>query len=158
MANLSSALFTAQSGGAGASLNVTTPLTKNALGKHRIVQVPYTLVGTEATNDLLRLTVLKAGARVIAALSKVTNQIGGTALTVSFGDTSNASRYSGTLTLTSAADQFFPVAVGTDTYVPTDITNVAGAADQTVVIMKFILSTTPTAGNKILVLLAVVDE
>jgi hypothetical protein len=158
MANLNTSLYAAQSGIAGQSLNVGTPLAKNAYGKHRIVQIPYVMTGLEATNDILRLTVLKPGARVIAALSKVVGEALGTALTVSVGDASNATRYSGVLALTAVHDIAFTSVPGTDAYAPTDVAIVPGGADQTVVTAKIVLATAPTALKKVLFLLAVVDE
>jgi hypothetical protein len=166
MATLSTTLYTAQLGSAGASTNAGAnfPLAKNAYGKLRIVQVPYPLLSTEAANDILNLTILKAGARVIAGLSKVICEDPGTTLTVSVGDASDRARYSGTIVLSAGGSVEFSSVAGTDLYVPTDIasttaaTTIGDSANQTVITAKVIAAGTLTAAAKLLFLLAVVDE
>lgn len=163
MANFNTTLYTGQLGGAGASLNAPAgfPLAKVALGKLRIVEIPYVLAGTEAANDIINLTILRPGARVIAALSKVVCQDPGTTLTVQIGDASNRSRYSGTIVLDAGGVIELSSVAGTDLYVPTDVTVAVppnSAADQTVVTAKVIAAAALTAANKLLILLAVVEE
>lgn len=161
MPTFNTALYTAQSGTAGASANAPAafPRARDAFGKERIVQILYTLAGTEATGDFIRLTLLKHGDRVLAGRSSYACEAMGTALTGSFGDDSNVSRYSGTLTFTSVAQGFFGSVPGTDLYAPTDIVNIpVPALDQTVVKLKVVLATVPTVGKKIIVFLAVVSE
>ena len=166
MATFNTTLYTAQASSPGASANAQAnfPLAKNAYGKLRIVQVPYALAGTEAANDLIKLTLLKAGARVIAGLSRVICQDPGTSLTLRVGDATDALRYAGTIDISAGGDFPFSTTAGTDLYVPTDIastqaaTTIGDSANQTVVQVKVIAVTALTAGAKLLFLLAVVDE
>lgn len=159
-----SALYTAQSPQGGYSLNANPgfPVAKNAQGKLRIVQVPYTINGSEAANDIINLTTLKAGTRVLSARSKLVAQNPGTTLTLAVGDTSNTGRYANGLTLSNTAfDKEFSQNVGTDTYVPTDIVignPPSSIADQGTVVAKVLTAASLTAGQKLLFLLAIVDE
>jgi hypothetical protein len=164
MANFPSKLYTGQSGTAGASLNAAAgfPVAKNALGKLRIVQVPYAMAGTEAANDLIQLTILKNGSRVLAALSRLEAANAALTCTVAVGDSSNTGRYANGLVLSNTnADLGFNTNPGTDAYVPTDIVVAnppTSASDQTVVLAKLLTLGTPNAGAKLLFLIAVVDE
>lgn len=161
MATFNTPLYTAQVGGAGASLNVNLPGIKNAEAKVKVVPILYTLLATEAANDLINLTKLKLGARVIAGLSRIICQDPGTTLTVRIGDTNDAARYAGTIDISAGGDFPLSTTPGTDLYVPTDIAVPIPpntATDQTVVILKVITAAALTAGNKLLILLAVVEE
>jgi len=172
MAIWQSSLYTTQVPALGKSEAVQYPLAKNARGKLRIVQIPYTLVGTEAANDLIYLTMLQPGDRVLPQYSKVTGQNPGTTLTIQIGDSVTVNRYSGTLTLSGAAtDLFFSSTPGTTLYAPTDITLPAylpasppqpvpppNPLDQTIVICKVISAASLTAAQIILFSLAVVGE
>lgn len=161
MANFSTSLYSAQIGAAGSSANAlaTFPRARDAFGKERIVQITYTMAGTEVTNDTINLTKLKQGDRVLAARSSYACEALGTAVTVKIGDASNSNRYSGTLTFTSIAAGFFSSAAGTDLYVPTDVVTIpTPPADQSVVLLTFVGVTTPTAGKKFIIFLSVVAE
>lgn len=162
MATWSSTLYTAQAGGAGASLNAGAnfPLAKNAYGKLRIVQVPYTMNGNEATNELINLCILKAGSRVLANRSWLTAENSATTLTLAVGDASDSGRYANGLTLSNTTFNG-SFTGGTDQYVPTDVTVAVppdSATDQTVVKAKVLSQGSITAGKKLLFTIAVVDE
>lgn len=163
MANLNTPLFLA-TGGPGVQsfvgspqANAAWPRAKEARPKERVIPILYVMTGTEAANDLLRLVKLYPGERVLAGRSKVVCEALGAAVTAQIGDTSNALRYSNTMTLTAIAANEFAATPGTDLYTPTDVvdTTLTGAADQTVPILKFITVTTPTAGKKLIIFLAV---
>lgn len=161
MPTFNTALYNAQTGAAQGSLNAQSafPRARDAFGKERIVQINYTMAGTEATADVINLTKLKQGDRVLAGRSSYACEALGTAFTGSIGDASNNSRYSGTLTFTSIAAGFFSSAPGTDLYVPSDVVTIpVPATDQSTVLLKVVLSTTPTAGKKLIIFLAVVAE
>lgn len=166
MATWNSAMYSGQLGGAGASLNAGSgfPLAKNAYGKLRIVQVPYTVNGNEATNELINLCILKPGARVLASRSWLTAENCGTTLTLAVGDASDSGRYANGLTLSNTTFNASFGQAGTDAYVPTDIAGttaaqtIGDAANQTVVKAKVLSQGSLTAGKNLLFTLAVVDE
>ena len=159
MAQFTTALYTSQIGTPGASLNVGIGLSKNVWGKLRLVPVPYTVAGTEASADTIRLYNAKPGSRLIAGLSRVVKGATGTTITTNIGDASNATRYASALALGGAAGTIeFNSGPGTDAYVPTDITAVAGAADQLTILATLSTVASPTASAKILFLLAILDE
>ena len=88
-------------------LNVSSPV--------RISNVLYTLVGTEAADDLINLVKLPKGARVITQLSSCEAENPGTALVIDIGDddsTADDDRYVDGLTL-SAGGAFAFSAGGT---------------------------------------------
>jgi hypothetical protein len=174
MAIWNTPLYTSQVPGAGYSEAVKYPLAKVARGKLRIVECPYTISAgaTEAASDLIYLTLLQPGDRVLPAYSKVVWQNPGTTLTVEFGDSVTANRYSGTITLSNTAGAVsFDSAPVAGTYTPTDITVPAytganppqpvpppNATDQTIVIMKILSAAALTAGQIIWIGLGVVGE
>lgn len=166
MATFNTTMYSAQIGTAGASANAasTFPYAKNAFGKLRIIQVPYALAGTEAANDIINLSLLKPGDRVISGLSKVICEDPGTTLTLSVGDASDRARYSGTIVLSSGGSVEFSSVAGTDLYVPTDVaataaaTLIGGSSNQTQLTAKVIAANTLTAAAKLLFLIAVVSE
>lgn len=163
MATFNTSLYTGQSGTPGASLNAPAgyPLAKVAFGKCRIVEIPYTLAGTEATGDFINLTLLKQSDRVLPGLSTIFCEDPGTALTVIVGDLSDDNRYADTLTLSAGGVFAFSSSPGVNLYVPADIqvpVPPVAAIDQTVVKMKLTLVTAPTAGAKLMTYLAVVAE
>lgn len=161
MPTFNTTLYTAQTGAAGQSANAQAafPRARDAFGKERIVQINYTMAGTEAAADVINLTKLKQGDRILAGRSSYACEACGTAFTGSVGDASNNSRYSGTLVFTSIATGFFGSLPGTDLYTPTDVVTIpTPATDQSTVIFKVVASTAPTAGKKFIIFLAVVAE
>jgi hypothetical protein len=163
-------LYTSQVPGLGVSEAVNYPLAKNARGKLRIVDALYAISAgaTEAANDLIYLTMLQPGDRLIPALSKLTAENPGTTLTLEVGDTVTANRYSGTFTLSNTVtDVFFSSQPVTGTYTTSDVAlPVYGtpsvppptATDQTIVIAKILTAAALTATKRLLFLLAIVGE
>ena len=164
MTNWPTTLYTAQAGSSSGSLNAGSnfPLAKNAAGKLRIVQAPYTIDGNEAANDYIQLTILKAGARVLSCHSRIVAENCGTTLTLAIGDASDTGRYANGLVLSNTTfNNVWSVNVGTDSYVPTSISVAvppATATDQTIVKAKVLTAASLTAAKKILFTVAYVDE
>lgn len=172
MAIWTTPLYTSQIPAAGASEALNYPLAKNARGKLRIVQSLYVLTATEAANDLIYLTLLQPGDRLIPSYSTLAFENPGTTLTLSVGDSVTANRYCGTLTLSNTVNSFdFDTAPVAGTYVLADVLLPAYSAanppqpvpppnttDQTIVIAKILSAATLTAGKRLFFQLGVVGE
>jgi hypothetical protein len=176
MATWNTPLYTSQIPAAGASEAVNYPLAKIARGKLRIVRAVYTLVNTEAANDLIQLTMLQPGDRVLPEYSKIVSENPGTTLTLQIGDSVTANRYSGTLTLSNTTlDAFWSSSLGATSgasvFASADITvpaytgatppqpvPPANATDQTIVIAKILSAAALTAGKRIVFDIAIVGE
>lgn len=158
MPSFNTPLYNAQIGTAGQTPAVSYPLAEYVAGKVRYAIVPYSLAGTEATNDLLYLVKLKIGAVVIPSLSRIVCEDPGTALTLDIGFLSNPDALCDGAALTTAHDVSFTLAPSVTAtaaqYVPVPI---ASSADS-VIYATIVLATVPTAGAKLLFLIAYVDE
>jgi len=155
MPTFNSTRYTAQIGAAGASPSAAFPLSKFITGKMRFATIPYTLVGTEAANDIINLVQLKEGAVVYPSSSRVVCEDPGTALTIDIGFASNDDALTDGLALTTAHDLTF-TAGGTATaqqYVP-----VALAHADRLIFATVKTATALTAGAKLLFLIAYADE
>lgn len=178
MAIWNTPLYTSQVPAAGASEAVNYPLAKNARGKLRITQAIYTISAgaTEAANDLIYLTMLQPGDRVLPGLCKTIAENCGTTLTIQIGDSVTVNRYAGTITLSNTTlDAFWSATLGATSgasvFAPADITVPAYTAanppqpipppstvDQTIIIAKIISANTLTSGKRILFQIALVGE
>lgn len=90
----------------------------------------YTLAGTEAANDVIKLFDLPAGAEIVPELSSVTCSADpGTTLTLNVGDAADTDRYAAGIVLSAGGQVAFtntaiPAAVGTK-YLPTAETEIS---------------------------------
>jgi hypothetical protein len=141
----------------GAGASPIYPKASTANGKLRYAAIPYTLAGTEATNDTINLIRLKAGAIPLPSLSKIVCEDPGTALTLDIGFASNLDSLCDGAALTTAHDDFFTklpsVTAVAAQYVPAAI-----AAGDEILVATIVLATVPTAGAKLLFLIAYIDE
>ena len=158
MATFTTALYNSQIGAAGQSANVGFSLERDSQGKKRTAIISYTALGTEATNDLVKLVQLPIGAKVLATSSQIlTDATVGTAVTVRVGDQTTANRWAGTIDI--SAGGFFPFtntlgAELTPVAVVGASTNPATADN--VATLKFVAVTAITAGKVINVFLTYV--
>lgn len=190
MATTNSVIYAQQIAAAGASAgaSISFPSAKSSGGKLRIVTVPYLTTGSEATNDIINLTLLKPGSRILPAFSRVLCEALGTTFTVKVGDAANTERYMGAKALASATDASFTSTLpsgaaglnvayqqtGSSTQTSTtgqgpnmtilDVagtaaaTQVGGSSNETVVIATLTSVNTPTASKRLTFFLAIVDE
>lgn len=98
-------LFDSQNVGAGQSQAVQYKSAKTANAKERVVTIEYAMVSASlpAAGDIISLTKLDIGARVLAGKSRVICEDPGTTLTAVIGDLSNPRRYSGALVLSAGS-------------------------------------------------------
>lgn len=115
----------------------------NLTGKLPLVErCTYTLLGSEAANELLYLFDLPAGCVIIPELCTVSSADPGTALVVDIGDATDPDRYADGIVLTAGGVVNFASTVATTPpaamvtpYLPTETSRV---------IMKFITATSLT--------------
>lgn len=157
MATFNSGLYGKQVGSAGASPAGTYPLAKFAAGKLRYAVALVTLAGTEAANDIINLARLKPGAVVLPSESRIICEDPGTALTLDIGFASNDDALCDGAALTTAHDVTFTGAPSV-TAVAQQYNPVALAAGDEVIFATVKVATSPTAGAKVLVLIAYLDE
>lgn len=147
-----SALYTAQTGTPGQSLNVSLPQQRDAQSKTRVIAVPYTALGTEATGDLVNLCIVSLNSKVLTAHGKIMATASlGTNVTVRIGDSSDALRYAGTIDISAGGPFLLTATAGTDMVTPTAITTEATRT----IVLKFVAITTLAAGQVVTVLLTV---
>ena len=121
------------------------------------VTATYTLKGNEVANDLIRIINLPKGAMVDISGSSVTTNGGGVALSITVGDddtsvtTADASRYSSTISLTSAV-----TTVPTAFTAGTVLNAPASLGQDSWVLAKVTVANTPTAGNVLVFRLRVI--
>lgn len=128
------------------------PSARDAGGKLRYLQVPYTVDGAETTGSTINIGKLKVGSKVIPNLCRIISGATFDAQNVDIGTTSNVNAYADALDMTNAElDQ--PFVGGDNRFVPAAVT--AGEED---IIMTLVASTTTTAGALALFLIAYVDE
>lgn len=99
MATFTTDIFDAQDEARDNTSRLASP--NVASGEVQFAHVPYTLVGTEAANDLIKLAVLPAGAIPIPQLSEVLCADPGTTLTLDVGTADNADGWADGITLSS---------------------------------------------------------
>lgn len=157
MPTFNSTRYTSQVGSAGGSPSSGYPLAKFSAGKERIAVVPYTLVGTEAANDIINLIRLKAGAVVIPSECRIVCEDPGTALTIDVGFASNDDALCDGAALTTAHDVSFTGAPSV-TAVAAQYVPAALAAGDEVIFATVKTATSLTAGAKLLFIIAYLDE
>lgn len=98
-------LFDSQVGVAGMSQAAGYKSAKTANAKERVVTIEVAMVSASlpAAGDIISLTKLDVGARVLAGKSRVICEDPGTTLTAVIGDLSNPRRYSGALVLSAGS-------------------------------------------------------
>lgn len=98
-------LFDSQVGVGGQSQSVGYKSVKSSNAKHRIVPIEYAVPSSAlpAAGDIISLTKLNPGAKVIAALSSIVCEDPGTTLTMHVGDLSNPKRYTASAVLSAAS-------------------------------------------------------
>lgn len=152
MAAFNTDLYNAEAGSAGSSAASGYPQARDSAGKLRIKSIPYTVGGTETTGDTINLGKLKVGSKVIPSLCRIISEAAFDAQNVDIGTTSNVNAYADALDMTNAElDQ--PFVGGDNRFVPAAVT--AGEED---IIVTLVASTTTTAGQLALFLIAYVDE
>lgn len=155
MTTWNSDIYLGQTGTAGASANAASkyPTQQNEQGKLRITLVPYTL-STESTNDIIRLTRVKPGTKILSTVSRIVCEDPGTALTLDIGFASNPDALCDGAALTTAHDVTWTGAPSTtvvaNQYVPAAIAVTADTATDVDIYATVVLATAPTAGAKIL--------
>lgn len=80
---------------------------KDTCGQILIATATYTVLGTEAANDVVNIVLLPAGAVVFPHLSNLTTNVAATTLTYSVGNTdgtANATQFSSALDIHAAAN------------------------------------------------------
>lgn len=104
-AKTTTVLFDSQVGVAGQSQAATYKTAKTANAKVRMVTIEYSVpsAALPAAGDIISLTKLDLGARVIAALSSIVCEDPGTTLTMHVGDLSNPKRYTASAVLSAAS-------------------------------------------------------
>jgi len=137
-----------------------TPLLPDASivnGKLRFAAIEYALAGTEVATDIINLVRLKAGVRIVPALSRIVCEDPGTALTLDIGFASNddAILDGGALSTAHNVDLIAAAsATGTATWY-----NLAKLDEGDELIFATVkTATTITAGAKLLFLIAYLDE
>lgn len=155
MPTFNSTRYTAQVGSAGGSPASAYPLAEFTAGKLRYATIPYSLVGTEAANDIINLVQLKRGAVVIPSLSRIVCEDPGTALTIDVGFASNDDALCDGIALTTAHDLAFTAGgtVVAAQYVPVPL-----VYEDRNIFVTVRTATALTAGAKLLFLIAFVDE
>jgi len=153
MAEFNSALYDEQVGSSGqVSPAGSYPLAKNAAGKLRILKVPYTVIGTEASGDTINLGKLKPGAVVIPSLSRVLSGAGFDVSDMDIGVASNPNAYADAMDTTDVElDQ--PFTGGDNRFEPADT-----AVGDEAIIATLTTVVTSTAASVALFLIAYVDE
>jgi hypothetical protein len=152
MATYNSALFTAETGTPGQSLNVSLPGYRDSECKTRVIPVSYTALGTEITGETVALCRLPLNAKVIAAFGNIqATATVGTGVTVRVGDSSAANRYAGTIDISAGGPFLFTATAGVDTVTPLAITTEATRD----VLLTFVAISAITAGKIITVNLVV---
>jgi hypothetical protein len=150
MANINSALFTAQTGSAGSSPAASYPLDRESQGKLRFATIETTVASLGATNDTFTLCKLPIGAVVLPNLSKITCENPGTTVTGKIGDVGDDDRYlAAYATGGGAKDVFWSVSPGVGAYVGYKIE----AGNETLVWTSTNIGT-PTATAKFKILVA----
>jgi hypothetical protein len=157
MSTFASALYTGQTGSAGASQNAAAgyPSAQMDSGKLRYTIVQYAL-GAESTNDTINLCRLPLGAKVLPTFSKIECEDPGTALTLDIGDAGDADRYLDGAALTTAHTAVFPSLPST-TAVAAQTVPYAIAAGNEVVKATVVLATALTSAAKITFYIAWVE-
>ena len=157
MATFNSTRYTGQVGTAGGSPASGYPLAKFTAGVTRTAVIPYTLVGTEAANDIINLVRLKAGAVVLPSECRIVCEDPGTALTIDVGFASNDDALCDGAALTTAHDVTFTTAASVTAvaqqYVPAPL-----ATGDEVIFATVRTATSLTAGAKLLITIAFLDE
>lgn len=144
MATFNSALYTAQTGTPGQSLNVSLPQYRDGEGKPRLVVVSYTALGTEVTGNTVALCIIPINAKVVSMKSNLcATATVGTGVTVRVGDSSAANRYAGTIDISAGGPFLFSATVGTDLVTPTPVTTEATR----IVLLTFVAISAITAGK-----------
>jgi hypothetical protein len=146
-------MYTAQAGSAGSSAGVTIPEARDCGGKLRIIAVPYTVDGAEASADTINICKLKVGAKVIPSLCRVISGTGFDVDDMNVGISGNDNKYADDIdTLDTASDINFGVA-GDNAYAPTAV-----AEGGETVIATLVNVVTTTAAGTVLFLIAYLDE
>lgn len=154
MPTFNTSRFTAMTGSAGASPSAAYQLSKFTQGKERTAIIPYTLVGTEAANDIINIIRLKEGAVVIPNRCRVVCEDPGTALTLHVGYASSATGLCQSLALTTAHDLAFTSGTAVaNQYNPQPLVYADRDIFATVTV-----ATALTAGAKLLFVIAYMDE
>jgi hypothetical protein len=117
--------------------------------KPKVATVLYTMLGTEAANDLINLCVLPEGAIVDPTHSSLTTDGVATTCTLSVGDTDDttaavADRYAVALNPAAAGHALFSSTAGAARLTPYALQK------DTVIQAKFLTLVTPVAGKKLL--------
>ena len=152
MASFDTTLYTNQTGSAGASPAAGYPLAKDSAGKVRFAAVEYTVDGAEATADTINLCKLKVGAKVIPALSRVISEAAFDVDDMDIGTSDNVNAYADAVDTTNLASDIVFTG-GDNNYALAEVT--AGNED---VIATLVNVVTTTAAQKVLFLIAYVDE
>lgn len=141
----------------GAGASPIYPEAKLTSGKLRYAAIEYALAGTEIANDIINLIRLKAGAVVVPQLSRITCQDPGTALTLDIGFASNDDALCDGAALTTAHDVSFTGAPSV-TAVAAQYNPAPLAVGDELIFATVKTATTLTAGAKLCILLAYLDE
>lgn len=99
MATFTTALFDAQDTARANTSRLAAP--NIASGEIEFARIPYTLAGTEAANDVIKLGVLPAGAIPIPQLSEVFSADPGTTLTLDVGTADDPNGFADTIVLSA---------------------------------------------------------
>ncbi|CAB4155721.1 hypothetical protein UFOVP672_27 [uncultured Caudovirales phage] len=145
MATLETAHYALQKASRSNSSRLSTA--NVASGQIEFMQIPYTLTGSEATNDVLNLCVLPAGAILIPQLSSVSNAAAGTALTLKIGNAQDDDGLLVALAVQAAGNKPCAPVSGTQPayHAQTALTADTGFPGNTVIYATLTLVTTPTA-------------
>jgi hypothetical protein len=161
MANFYSSVYQAQNNvssanvASAASPSVGYKTSQTVFGKLRYTVVPWTLSNTTANADIFYLCTLRLGAQVLPPLCRVVRSDPGTALSLSFGDSTDAVRYCNAIDISAAGDGAFTAGAtaATEQYAPTPIIY----ANQQNIIATASAVNTLTNGATLLFLIASLD-
>lgn len=153
MPSFNTTIYGNQIGSGGVSPGFGIPDARKVGGKLRYAIIPYTVAGTEATGDTINIVRLKKGATVIPGLCRVLSEAAFDVDDMNIGDGVNANRFADAIDTTNAAlSQDFGLA-GDEAYAPTPL-----AAGEEVVTATLVNVVTTTAGQKVLWVIAYMDE
>lgn len=116
-----------------------------ASGEIEVAVIPYTLTGAEATNDILNLCVLPAGAVPVLHLCCINNIAAGTALTAKVGTAADDDGLFIAAAIQAAGTKQMLTAAPPAWVVPTPLVADTGSGNA-IVFATLTLVTTPTAG------------
>lgn len=154
MATFNSTRYTASVGSAGSSPASTYPLAKYVDSPVYTAEIPYTIVGTEAADDIINLIKLHAGDVVIPSMSRIVNEDIGTALTLDIGFASNDDALLDGGALGTSAGDFIFTAATSGTVTAQQYNPVVLAVGDEVIKATVKTATSLTAGAKVLFIIA----